>query len=225
MAHDPDPAAEARGLSWRPSRKYHELLAAYAHMAEAGRAQASGARIVGGYARQEAMAFRHDLRLLFARHGVGSVLDYGGGAGDWREKTTPEGPSLADFTGIEAYRVFEPARARDERGPADAVACFDVMEHVFIADVPYVLADIFAAAGRLVVFNIACYPANARLPNGENAHCTLRSPDWWRGAVDMAAAARPEVVVALYLSTDYGRVASARAFRFADIAAAPGYGR
>ena len=27
--------------------------------------------------------------------------------------------------------------------------------------------------------NVACYNAAALLPNGENAHVTVRAPSWW----------------------------------------------
>jgi len=27
--------------------------------------------------------------------------------------------------------------------------------------------------------NVACYPAIALLPNGENAHININNPDWW----------------------------------------------
>ena len=26
---------------------------------------------------------------------------------------------------------------------------------------------------------MACYPAQALLPNGENAHATIKEPKWW----------------------------------------------
>ena len=31
--------------------------------------------------------------------------------------------------------------------------------------------------------NIACYPANKTLPNGENAHCTVRPVAWWQKVI------------------------------------------
>jgi len=30
-----------------------------------------------------------------------------------------------------------------------------------------------------VYANIASYPAQKTLPNGENAHCTIRPAEWW----------------------------------------------
>ena len=42
-----------------------------------------------------------------------------------------------------------------------------------------IVAEIFSYARRFVYVNVACYPAEKRLPNGENAHCTVRPPEWW----------------------------------------------
>ncbi len=49
-----------------------------------------------------------------------------------------------------------------------------------MSDVPAVLRDILSLADRLVVLNVACYKANALLPNGENAYITARHPFWWK---------------------------------------------
>ena len=45
---------------------------------------------------------------------------------------------------------------------------------IFISDIPTVLRDMFSYAKSLILINVACFPAAAKLPNGENAHCTLK---------------------------------------------------
>ena len=52
----------------------------------------------------------------------------------------------------------------------DLVLCFDVLEHIFINDIPWVLKELFENAKQCVIINVACYKAAALLPNGENAH-------------------------------------------------------
>jgi hypothetical protein len=42
-----------------------------------------------------------------------------------------------------------------------------------------VLTDIFSYAGKFVYLQIATSPAQQILPNGENAHCTLKTHDEW----------------------------------------------
>lgn len=78
---------------------------------------------------------------------------------------------------------------------------FDVLEHIFVADVPKVLRDIYSCADRLVILNVACYPAAALLPNGENAHITVRQPLWWKGMVDCITPEFPNVTTCLICST------------------------
>ena len=63
----------------------------------------------------------------------------------------------------------------DERTLVDCVVCFDVLEHIFVSDVATVLRDFFTCK-KLVILNVACYEANALLPNGENAHITVLVP-------------------------------------------------
>ena len=210
-----------------PSQKYHELVGHYTKMAAEGFDRRKGGRVEGGkgYGVQEATKFRAQLKPLFAEQGIASVLDYGGGGTDWRKKDVPEGGTLADYVGLTEYRVFEPARAVDQREPADAVVCFDVMEHIYLADIGFVLNELFRLATKLVVINVAGYPANALLPTGENAHITVRSLDWWRGAVDVVAGAYPNIAVALYYSQAYNKATIVPTHRLADLNAKDGYVR
>lgn len=210
---------------FKKSPKYSDLIDLYASMAADGYDTRRGQRVETAYSDQEAVRFRHELKALFSTYGVRTVLDYGGGGGDWREKEVREGGSLAGFLGVEDYRIFEPARAIDQRESADAVVCFDVLEHVFIGDVGYVLNDIFEQAKTLVVINVAGYAANALLPTGENAHITLRSADWWKGAVDLIGSAWPDVTVALYHSQAHAKAHKFPATRFADVNSADGFER
>ena len=48
-----------------------------------------------------------------------------------------------------------------------------------IAQIDDVMKEIFEMAQKFVYLNIAMYPAITVLPNGENAHCTLKPKEWW----------------------------------------------
>jgi hypothetical protein len=63
--------------------------------------------------------------------------------------------------------------------PCDMVVCTDVLEHVEPERLDNVLAHIrhLTQIGAFLV--IATRPANARLPDGRNAHLTVRDEDWW----------------------------------------------
>ncbi|MEM7060211.1 MAG: hypothetical protein AAF557_21730 [Pseudomonadota bacterium] len=210
---------------FKKTAKFAELLNHYAHMVEHGYERRVGSRVCATYSDQEAIKFRHELKPLFQQRNIRSVLDYGGGGGDWREKEVPEGGTLAEFLSIEEYLVFEPSRAVDDRKKTEAIVCFDVMEHIYLGDVGFVLSDIFDLAERLVVVNVATYAANALLPNGENAHITQRHSQWWRGVLELISAAHPKVEVVLYASESYGKATRIGPWRFADLNAAKGYKR
>jgi hypothetical protein len=40
---------------------------------------------------------------------------------------------------------------------------------------------------------VACYPAQKRLPNGENAHATIRPVEWWKQFFETSSAANGNV--------------------------------
>ena len=105
--------------------------------------------------------------------------------------------------GVQKTVTFEPARGLNEKSTSDAVVCVDVLEHVFIADITSMLNELFSLASKLLVINVACYKAAALLPNGENAHITIRSPDWWKGAIDTVSAGHPNVEALLICSTKF----------------------
>lgn len=83
------------------------------------------------------------------------------------------------------------------------VISFDVLEHILVNDVPVVLRDMFSQTEKLLVLNVAGYPAAAQLPNGENAHATVREPMWWKGLVDGISIEFPRVSLWLLCSTAY----------------------
>lgn len=56
--------------------------------------------------------------------------------------------------------------------------CTDVMEHIPLEEVDRVLAEIRSVSPN-AFFNISCVKAAEILPNGENAHCTVRPARWW----------------------------------------------
>ncbi|MDC7788115.1 hypothetical protein PQJ75_12735 [Rhodoplanes sp. TEM] len=191
-----------------PSDKQLRLLDAYAAMARDGYARTDGSHVAAAYDDMEIRAFKFPVRALIARHGAKTLLDWGCGGSDWETETFHEEQSAKHFFGLDAVYRYEPARGIDERQPCDAVVCFDVLEHVFVADVPATVRALFAHAGRLLMVNVACYPARALLPNGENAHVTQRPPHWWKGVFDAIASEFPDVTVQLWCSTAWRAVHS-----------------
>lgn len=61
---------------------------------------------------------------------------------------------------------------------ADFLINTDVLEHIYEEDINKVLKDIFNIS-EICYFNISTRLASTILPNGENAHCTVREASWW----------------------------------------------
>lgn len=187
------------------SNKGKKLIELYDTMAANGYDREDGTRINDVYNDFELRKFRNLVRPYFAKYEVTSLLDYGCGGSDWDTVNFDEETSATakEFFGIDTVSYYEPARDIDERQKVECVSCFDVLEHVFISDVVTVLRDIFSYAEKLVVINIACYDSAAKLPNGENAHITVRDPMWWKGILDSVSIDFPSVNVLFLASPAY----------------------
>lgn len=105
---------------------------------------------------------------------VETLLDYGCG----QARTAEWIAKIHDAT---PYR-YDPAIPGLEKLPkvqTDLVLCTDVMEHIPLENVDAVLEEI-RGVSQNAFFNISCAKAAEVLPNGENAHCTVRPPLWWK---------------------------------------------
>lgn len=137
---------------------------------------------------------------LIAATGARTLLDYGCGKATLHKAALllrDDGSvvhSLREYWGVKAVRRYDPAIERFAQlpdKPVDGVICTDVLEHCPEADIDWIVAELFGLARQFVFASIAAYPARAVLPNGENAHCTVRPAAWWRRRFDRAA--RPGV--------------------------------
>src|SRR5690606_11800435 len=101
--------------------------------------------------------------------------------------------SVLDYWDIAAVHCYDPCYAPYSKLPEgrfDGVVCTDVLEHCPEQDLPWIIGEIFGYADRFVYANVACYPARKHLPNGENAHCTIKPAAWWRTLLQEASAGR-----------------------------------
>lgn len=110
-----------------------------------------------------------------------SLLDYGCGKGyQYTERNIHEPwgmmPTLYD-PGVPEFSTLPD-------GPFDGIYSTDVMEHIPEEALPEVLTWIFENANQFVFLGICTRPAYAVLPNGDNAHCTVKSLEWWSQMVE-----------------------------------------
>jgi len=85
--------------------------------------------------------------------------------------------------GLDKMGLYDPAILKWNSLPGDnfdCVICTDVLEHVPEGEINDTLKEIFTLSNKCVFLNIAMYLARQILPNGENAHCTLKPIQWWR---------------------------------------------
>ena len=129
--------------------------------------------------------FRHVCKEQFINNKIDTVLDYGGGGSDWNVPNfePTNGESAKNFFEIKKVTTFEPAR--------------NLMANI--------VDELFSLTNKVLVVKVACYKAAALLPNGENAHITVRSPDWWKGVFDTISVHFPLIKVVLICSTQFDK--------------------
>jgi hypothetical protein len=197
-------ACEANGKSLTPmphsrsspSPRYRELAALYARMHVEGEARLG---IPPEKTFRGSSLPRHVGRIkrLIDTTGARTILDYGSGKGmQYRpHKVVVEGKHVADgiaeYWDVDEVRCYDPGYKPYSALPEDkfdGVVCTDVLEHLPEEDLGWILDEIVGFAEKFVYLNVACFPAKKTLPNGENAHVTVREPDWWAALVQKVVA-------------------------------------
>ena len=105
---------------------------------------------------------------------VTHLLDYGCGS------------RLSLYKGLKAphkltYQAYDPGIERFSAPPVPAqmVCCIDVLEHIEPEFVDNVLDDLHRLTEALLFCTICTVPALKTLPDGRNAHVTVRPIGWW----------------------------------------------
>jgi len=182
-----------------PSPRYQQLLAFYGQMHEEGRPETghSAASTFSGISLTEHVG---PIAKLIAEHGAATVLDYGSGKGGLYQPAPGADPD-SRFKSMPCWQnavitCYDPGYA-PFAGPYeesyDGVITTDVLEHIPAEDIGWALHHLFGTARKFVYAVAACYPAKKLMPDGSNAHCTIRSPQWWVGQMRMVAKAYPGV--------------------------------
>ena len=181
-----------------PSRHFQAMLDQYRIVHHRSKKQlgAGAQEVMNG---QTAAKHGDQIADLVKATGARTVLDYGSGKGGSYEPV-PGAAEDSPFKTCSAWpdvkvTCYDPRYApyAAYHGTSDGVVSTDMLEHVPEEDVGWVLDEIFEAADRFVYLVADCYPARRTLPNGANAHCTLQSPEWWCGQVELASHRCPGV--------------------------------
>lgn len=144
-----------------------------------------------------------DIRELISNCSAKSILDYGSGKGMvykaknfiTRDGHTYKG-GLAEFWGVDEIVLYDPAYEPHNKLPEktfNGVVCTDVVEHIPEEDLEWTVDELFGFANRFLFVSAAGFAAASKLPNGENAHCTLRPSEWWNNLFARVGAHHPTV--------------------------------
>jgi hypothetical protein len=193
-------------LSERSSR----LIGYYKSMSEAGAQNPGGKK----FDLMNIKKFRYVIRPLILAHRINSILDYGSGSCSWSASGFHGSQSALDYFSVEKICEYEPSLSKNHLEASDCVTCFDVLEHIPIEDVYSVVNELFLNSKKLLIVNIANYPARAVLPNGENCHITLRPFDWWKGVFDAVGSRHPGVNCFLSVSESFWQAKCSEIFSF-----------
>ena len=184
-----------------PSSRYLDLQAMYREMHQKGE-QFTGNPPENTFPGFSLDAQIYRIKSLIERTDAKTILDYGCGKGrQYRPLVIKDShgenwPSVIDFWDVEEIACYDPCYetySKLPEGAFDGVISTDVLEHCPEQDVPWIVEEIFAYARRFVFANVACYPARKKLPNGENAHCTIKPVEWWQDLARGIAVSHPGV--------------------------------
>jgi hypothetical protein len=182
-----------------PSPRYVELLGLYKEMHDDGQEQ-EGIPADQMFAGHSLVPLVRVIKQVVDKFRPRTMLDYGAGKGmvyrgpvNLKERTYN---SIAEYWGVDDITCYDPGYEPFSVLPGekfDGVICTDVLEHIPAEDLPWILEELFSYARVFVFGNIANYPAKKRLPNGENAHCTIQPREWWADLISDIAKDYPDI--------------------------------
>lgn len=120
--------------------------------------------------------YKEEIKLFLDYLKPKSILDYGcekGSLVNWLKE---------NYSGIK-IEGYDPAVEKYSTLPDekfDLVICTDVLEHIPEDILTNEVIPQIAQISQNVYFGLHHEKASQILPNGENAHCTIKSPDWYK---------------------------------------------
>jgi hypothetical protein len=184
----------------QPSARYQELLAMYATMHDEGRPD-TGHTAASTFAGTALTEHIPGIAKLVQATVATTLLDYGSGKATLYQPAPgadPESrfksmPAWGEDLVVTCYDPGYAPFADAYESQYDGVITTDVLEHIPAEDIQWVLHHLFGHARQFVYAVAACFAAKKILPDGTNAHCTVRTPDWWAGQMTLAARSFPQV--------------------------------
>lgn len=145
------------------------------------------------------------------------LLDYGSGKGEqysihnqhatWGILPTCYDPGYDPFSRKPQYREC-----------FDGVICTDVLEHISPDCLGSVVLDIFRYAKKFVFLSVFVGEAKSILPDGRNAHLTVRCEEWWlRFLHEKLKESRPGYAVKISVEDRHTILVTSKPFKVAVV--------
>lgn len=115
------------------------------------------------------------VRTLMLQGGYKSILDYGCGKATLYKKFVQNNIKI-DFDNYD-FAIKQYSELPKRR--YDLLLCLDVLQHIPEFELTKTLQELRSLSPN-ILFSISCRKAINRLPNGQNAHCTVHSASWWK---------------------------------------------
>ena len=133
-------------------------------------------------------------------HKVETIFDFGCGPADHWEimgpKIKPKKVMLYD-PAIDKYSIMPP-----EDMKFDLTMCVDVLEHIPEEEIDEILYHTFWRTKDVMFFSIALTKAKQILPNGQNAHVTIKDKKWWYEKIDRFYGLYPYLTVYIQFGSE-----------------------
>jgi hypothetical protein len=132
--------------------------------------QLHAARVYGDTSVKNIRFLRPEIAILKPR----SILDYGCGQSPLLERL-----ELGYAVKCTLYDPAIPALSSKPEAPVDLLINIDVLEHIEERDLDAVIEEMRSLCRDAIII-VDTKPASTLLPDGRNAHVTIRSHVWWR---------------------------------------------
>jgi len=166
-----------------PSARYLQLITFYDEMQKNGYLQTNGK--IGNFDGTTVPFFAKIIKKIIMQYRCKSLLDYGCGKAKYYFNDfivkNEKFPNLKDYWKVK-IKLYDPAVKQFNKFTSkkyDISICVDVLEHFPLEDIDWIIEDFLSKSLKVVFVNISCSYALALLPNGQNAHITVKSPKWW----------------------------------------------
>lgn len=130
-----------------------------------------------------------------------SLLEFGCGKGQYYKKKfkikNETIPPLNNYWNLK-INLFDPCVKKYHKFPnenIDISICIDVLEHIPEEDHDWILEKFLSITNFFSFIQVACYPAIALLPNGKNAHISIKDHNYWQDKLIKITKINPNIKI------------------------------